>query len=137
MRVGVVFPQIEIGADPIAVRDYVQTAEDLGYSHLIAYDHVLGADTRYHQGWTGGYTLKDMFHEPFVTFGYMGRLHQDPGTGHCDSHPGAAADRSGCQASGRGGCAQWRPAAVGSRHWLEPRGIRSSGPELPQPGAAQ
>jgi probable F420-dependent oxidoreductase len=71
MRVGVVFPQTEIGADPVAIRDYVQAAEDLGYSHLIAYDHVLGADTRYHQGWSGGYTLKDMFHEPFVTFGYM------------------------------------------------------------------
>src|SRR5919106_1206773 len=74
MRLGVVFPQTEIGADPVAVRDYVQAAEDLGYSHLIAYDHVLGADIRYHQEWTGGYTLKDMFHEPFVAFGYMAAI---------------------------------------------------------------
>jgi probable F420-dependent oxidoreductase len=74
MRVGVVFPQTEIGADPVAVRDYVQAAEDLGYSHLIAYDHVLGADTQFHQGWTGGYTSKDMFYEPFVTFGYMAAI---------------------------------------------------------------
>jgi probable F420-dependent oxidoreductase len=74
MRVGVVFPQTEIGADPIAVRDYVQAAEDLGYSHLIAYDHVLGADTQFHEGWTGGYTLKDMFHEPFVAFGFMAAI---------------------------------------------------------------
>ena len=71
MKVGVVFPQTEIGSDPGAVRDYVQAAEDLGYSHLIAYDHVLGADTQFHQGWTGGYTSKDQFHEPFVAFGYV------------------------------------------------------------------
>jgi probable F420-dependent oxidoreductase len=74
MRVGVVFPQTEIGSDPVAIRDYVQAAEDLGYSHLIAYDHVLGADTQFHEGWTGGYNSKDMFHEPFVVFGYMAAI---------------------------------------------------------------
>ena len=74
MRVGVVFPQTEIGPDPGAIRDYVQAAEDLGYSHLIAYDHVLGADTRFHEGWSGGYALNDMFHEPLVLFGYMAAI---------------------------------------------------------------
>jgi probable F420-dependent oxidoreductase len=43
----------------------------LGYSHLIVYDHVLGADTSQHQNWAGGYTSKDLFHEPFVLFGYL------------------------------------------------------------------
>lgn len=74
LRVGVVFPQTEIGPDPVAIRDYVQAAEDLGYSHLIAYDHVLGADTRFHEGWSGGYALNDMFHEPLVVFGYMAAI---------------------------------------------------------------
>ena len=74
MRVGVVFPQTEIGPDPGAIRDYVQAAEDLGYSHLIAYDHVLGADTRFHEGWSGGYALNDMFHEPLVLFGYLAAI---------------------------------------------------------------
>ena len=74
MRVGVVFPQTEIGPDPVAIRDYVQAAEDPGYSHLIAYDHVLGADTRFHEGWSGGYALNDMFHEPLVVFGYMAAI---------------------------------------------------------------
>ena len=74
MRVGVVFPQTEIGPDPVAIRDYVQAAEDLGYSHLIAYDHVLGADIRFHEGWSGGYALNDMFHEPLVVFGYMAAI---------------------------------------------------------------
>ena len=71
MELGVVFPQTEIGSDPIAVRDYAQAAEQLGYTHLIAYDHVLGADTSRHENWQGGYTLESMFHEPFVLFGYL------------------------------------------------------------------
>jgi len=71
MKTGVVFPQTEIGADPAAVRDYVQAAEELGYSHLLVYDHVLGADTRHHAGWQGSYTSESMFHEPFVLFGYL------------------------------------------------------------------
>ena len=74
MQVGVVFPQTEIGPDPVAIRDYVQAAEDLGYAHLIVYDHVLGADTQKHVGWSGGYASKDMFHEPFVVFGYMAAI---------------------------------------------------------------
>src|SRR6266516_3378943 len=74
MQVGVVFPQTEIGADPVAGCDYVQAAENLGYAHLLVYDHVLGADAQRHVGWSGGYTSADMFHEPFVTFGYMAAL---------------------------------------------------------------
>ena len=71
MNIGVVFPQTEIGADPAAVRDYVQAAEGLGYSHLLVYDHVLGADTSHHANWQGSYTVDSMFHEPFVLFGYL------------------------------------------------------------------
>ena len=74
MNVGVVFPQTEIGSDPLAIRDYVQAAEGLGFSHLIVYDHVLGADTQFHRDWQGGYALKDMFHEPFVLFGYLAAI---------------------------------------------------------------
>ena len=74
MKIGVTFPQIEIGADPAAIRDYVQAAEQLGYSHLRLADHVLGADTRFYEGWQGAYTTKHMFHEPFVVFGYMAAI---------------------------------------------------------------
>ena len=42
MKLGAVFPTCEIGNDPGAIRDFAQTAEGLGYSHLIVYDHVLG-----------------------------------------------------------------------------------------------
>ena len=71
MRVGVVFPQTEIGADVGAVRAYVQRVEELGYRHVLAYDHVLGADPAVHPGWRGPYDLTTTFHEPFVLFGYI------------------------------------------------------------------
>jgi probable F420-dependent oxidoreductase len=74
MRIGVVFPQTEIGASPSGIKDYVQAAEDLGYAHLLTYDHVLGADVRQYPGWNGPYTHNDMFHEPFVLFGYLAAL---------------------------------------------------------------
>lgn len=70
MQIGVTFPQTEIGADPAAIRTYARTVEDLGYQHLVAYDHVLGADPGRRPGWVG-YTHKNMFHEPFVLFGYL------------------------------------------------------------------
>ena len=43
MKIGAIFPTTEIGNDPVAIRDWAQTAESLGYSHMITYDHVLGA----------------------------------------------------------------------------------------------
>ena len=71
MKTGAVFPQTEIGSDPVAVRDYVQAVEELGYAHMMVYDHVLGADTSHHANWEGSYTSESMFHEPFVLFGYL------------------------------------------------------------------
>ena len=73
MQIGVTFPQTEIGADPLVIRDYAQAAEGLGYSHLVAFDHLLGADPAHRPGWRG-YTQRDMFHEPFVLFGYLAAL---------------------------------------------------------------
>lgn len=76
MKIGAVFPQIEIGPDPAAVREYALTAEDLGYSHLITYDHVIGADVTTRPGWRGPYNVHDLFHEPFVLFGYLAGITQ-------------------------------------------------------------
>lgn len=71
MKFGVVFPQIEFGNDPAAIRDYAQTAEALGYTHILAYDHVLGANPDRPGGWKGPYTYQNPFHDPFVLFSYM------------------------------------------------------------------
>ncbi len=74
MRIGVVFPQTEIGDDPVLVRDFAQTAEGLGFTHLLVFDHVLGAGLAHHPGWHGAYHAGDAFHEPFVLFGYLAGL---------------------------------------------------------------
>ena len=51
MRTGVVFPQTEIGEDPVLCRDFAQTAEGLGYTHLLVFDHVLGAGRSHRPDW--------------------------------------------------------------------------------------
>ena len=71
MKLGVVFPQTEIGTDPDVVADFASSAEATGYDHLIAYDHVLGASTASRPDWQGPYTSESLFHEPFVLFGYL------------------------------------------------------------------
>jgi probable F420-dependent oxidoreductase len=71
MQIGVVFPQTEIGADRGAVRAYAQQVEELGFAHVLAYDHVLGADPAVHRDWRGPYDIRTTFHEPFVVFGYL------------------------------------------------------------------
>ena len=82
MKIGAIFPQTEFGNDVAAIRDYTQTAEELGFSHILAYDHVLGvaptADNIRRNGyegrWQGPYTHEHPFHELFVLFAYMAAL---------------------------------------------------------------
>ena len=71
MRLGVVFPQTEIGADVAGVRAYAEAVQELGFDHLLAYDHVLGADDARHPGLVGPYRTEHMFHEILVLFGYL------------------------------------------------------------------
>jgi probable F420-dependent oxidoreductase len=72
MQIGVVYPQNELRGDPTAVRRIGTAVEDLGFDHLLAYDHVLGA---VHADRTpqlsGPYTEHDPFHDPFVMFAYL------------------------------------------------------------------
>ena len=74
MKLGVVFPQTEIGSDPGAVREYAQAAESMGYNHILAFDHVLGANAESRPEWSGAYRHTDAFHEPFVLFGYLAAI---------------------------------------------------------------
>jgi probable F420-dependent oxidoreductase len=76
MKIGVVYPQTEYGDDPAAIRDYAQTAEGLGYTHILAFDHVLGANPDRPGGWKGAYTYESAFQEPFVLFAVMAGLTQ-------------------------------------------------------------
>jgi probable F420-dependent oxidoreductase len=70
MRLGAVFPQTEIGADRGGVRAYVEAVKELGFDHLMAYDHVLGADRDRHTHLVGPYRAEHEFHEILVLFGY-------------------------------------------------------------------
>lgn len=71
MQIGVTFPQTELGGDVGAVRAYAEGVAALGYEHLLAYDHVVGADPAVHTGWSGPYDVSTTFHEPLVLFGYL------------------------------------------------------------------
>jgi probable F420-dependent oxidoreductase len=71
MDIGVIFPQTEVGGDRGAVRAIGQAVADLGYSHLAAYDHVLGADIAVHGDIGGPYTIDDTFREPLTMFAYL------------------------------------------------------------------
>ncbi len=76
MKFGVVYPQTEFGNDPAAIRDYAQTAEGLGYTHVVAYDHVLGANPDRPGGFSGPYTFRTPFQEVFVLLSFMAAITQ-------------------------------------------------------------
>jgi len=72
VQIGITFPQVELAGDPEGIRLLAATIEDLGFSHLLAFDHVLGA---VHAGrqpplW-GPYDESDPFHDPFVLFSFL------------------------------------------------------------------
>lgn len=76
MKIGVTYPQTEYSHDPAAIRDFAQTAEGLGFTHILAYDHVLGANPDRPEGWKGPYTYQDTFQEPLLLFSYMAAVTQ-------------------------------------------------------------
>lgn len=73
-KVGVVYPGFEMEQDPLAIRDFAQAVEAMGYSHIVAYDHVLGADITNRPDWQGPYDADDAFFEPFTLFSYLAGL---------------------------------------------------------------
>ena len=74
MRFGAVFPQAEFGrCDPEAVLHFVREVEAAGYDHLLAFDHVLGANAAARESWDGAYDHQDPFLEPVVLFAWLAR----------------------------------------------------------------
>ena len=74
MKIGVVFPQTEIGQDPAAIRDYAQAVESMGYTHILAFDSVVGANPDRPGGWDSPYTYRHAFHEPFALFAFCAAI---------------------------------------------------------------
>ena len=71
MKIGAVFPQLEIGNDPGEIREWARAVESLGYDHIAIFDHVLGAGRSGRPRWGGMYDHTDPFHEPFALMGYL------------------------------------------------------------------
>ena len=70
MQLGALLPLGDIGGDPQVVREFAQAAENIGYDFLEAPDHVLGVNAASRPGWDRN-TSEDLFHDPFVLFGYL------------------------------------------------------------------
>src|SRR5262245_28927752 len=75
VQIGVVYPQVELGGDPEAVRRIGRATEEFSFDHLLAYDHVLGA---LHEDRSpplvGPYTERDPFHDPLVMFAHLAAM---------------------------------------------------------------
>jgi probable F420-dependent oxidoreductase len=77
MKLGVTFPQDELSGDPLALGRFAVTAEELGYDHVLLYDHVVGAVRgvdRQPPLPERTYGEKDPFHDPLVAFGYLAAI---------------------------------------------------------------
>ncbi|HWE57714.1 MAG TPA: LLM class F420-dependent oxidoreductase [Acidimicrobiales bacterium] len=74
MQIGAIYPQSELATDPATVRAWVAGVEELGYRHVLVYDHVVGADPDAYPGWDGPYDASTTFHEPFVFYGFLAAI---------------------------------------------------------------
>ena len=74
MKIGVTFPQTEIGNDPNDIKLYGEEVESIGFSHILAYEHVVGANLENRPNWNGVYSIDDPFHEPFVLFSFLSSI---------------------------------------------------------------
>lgn len=71
IKLGAALPLSDIGGDPLTVSTFAQAAEALGYDHLCATDHVLGVNAQSRPDWGKRNTSADLFHDPFVLFGFL------------------------------------------------------------------
>lgn len=74
LKTGAIFPHTELDEHSLSVKTYGQRVQSLGFSHIVAYDHVVGADPAVHRNWKGYYDVRSTFHEPFVMFGYLAAI---------------------------------------------------------------
>ena len=70
MQIGAVFPNDTIEPDFGAIRTYVQEVERMGFSHILCYDHVIGANRESRPGWQG-YDLDSKFYEPISVLSFI------------------------------------------------------------------
>jgi len=73
MNIGAVFPHDTIEPDAIAIKSYVQAVEEMGFTHILSYDHVIGANRESRQNWQG-YDLDSKFYEPIALLSYIAAM---------------------------------------------------------------
>ena len=71
IQIGAFFPTNDMPADRVAIRDWAQAAEAIGFDFVVVSDHVLGADWSALPDFDGPYDVDDSFYETFVTMAYM------------------------------------------------------------------
>jgi len=71
VQMGAFFPTRDMPADRVAIRDWAQAAEAIGFDFVEVPDHVLGADRAALPDFEGPYDVDDSFHETFVTLAYI------------------------------------------------------------------
>ena len=121
MQIGIILPQNEIGDDPGAIREFAQAAEEEGFKHIVAFDHVVGKDDYASQP----------FHEPFVLFGFIAAITRTielvTGIIILPQRQTALAAKQAAEVD----MLSARPAAPRARRGLEPAGVRGAGRGLP------
>ena len=135
MQLGASMPVADIGLGPIAIRDYAQAVEGLGFDYLQAPDHVLGANPGNDTGEARIGTSKSPYHDPFVLFGFLAGCTQQHWVRARRADPGAAPGRAGGETGRLPRRAVRRPVAAGHRRRLEQGRVHRPEREFPQPRA--
>ncbi len=71
MKIGASYPMRELSCSPANVRRFIEALEELGFTHMMANDHVVVTPhDRRDPPLNGPYTDKDSFNDPFVLFAF-------------------------------------------------------------------
>src|SRR5271168_1172745 len=134
MKLSVAIPGIDaaVGGDPAAIRNFAQAAEEIGYQDLSAPDHVLGVNTASRADWGDRNTSADLFHDPFVLFGFLAGCTRSISFSTQVTDPGATSGSTRRQAGRLARRAMWRTFPPRHRGWLEPRRVHRPQRKFPQ-----
>jgi len=71
MRLGIYYPQNELGTDPEVITEFAQGVESMGYDHVMIFDHVAPDTPESKPGWNPAYKASDPLSEVFCLYSFM------------------------------------------------------------------
>ncbi len=71
MKIGVVFPHDTIEPEFGAIKAYAVAVEEMGFSHILSYDHVIGAARTNRPDWGRKYDVDSKFHEAIALLSFI------------------------------------------------------------------